>query len=97
MLIKNKAQGLISSVLGLLLLTVGVFANGQTRESGPWWPGPHGPADEAGASNYVTPTKILQALKIPMIGQTYELGHIYEQGMPLYGDRSWYMNIMQSA
>ena len=94
---KNKVQGLISSVFGLLLLTGGMLANGQTRESGPWWPGPHGPTDEAGASNYVTPTKILQALKIPMTGQTYELGHIYEQGMPLYGDRSWYMNIMQSA
>jgi hypothetical protein len=31
----------------------------QTRERGPWWPSVHGQSDQAGASNYVTPAKIL--------------------------------------
>lgn len=63
----------------------------QTREQGPWWPSPHGPDDQVGSANYITPEKTLAALSIPRGGQTYELGHIYEQGMPLYGDRPWYM------
>jgi len=79
--------------LGILLLIVGQASDAQTRDNGPWWPGPHGADDEAGASNYVTPPKILQALQIPTTGQTYELGQVYEQGMPLYGERPWYMQI----
>ena len=93
MLALNKNNPLIIIVLGLYLLATAQVGHTQTRESGPWWPGPHGPNDEAGASNYVTPAKILQALAIPTRGQTYELGQIYEQGMPLYGERPWYMNI----
>ncbi len=90
----TKIQVLLCAALGLFLLTAAHLSNAQTRENGPWWPGPHGTSDEAGASNYVTPAKILQALQIPTTGQTYELGQIYEQGMPLYGDRPWYMQII---
>jgi kynurenine formamidase len=74
-----------------LLATPAALA--QTREQGPWWPSPHGADDQAGATNYVTPTKILSALQIPNTGRTYELGHIYEQGMPLYGERPMFMNV----
>lgn len=88
-----RTQIFVSIAVSALLLTAGMAVQAQTREAGPWWPGPHGPDDEAGASNYVTPEKILQALQIPTTGQTYELGQIYEQGMPLYGDRPWYMSI----
>jgi len=63
----------------------------QTREQGPWWPSPHGADDQVGSANYITPQTIIAALSIPQTGQTYELGHIYEQGMPLYGARPWYM------
>jgi len=66
----------------------------QTRERGPWWPSVHGPADQAGASNYVTPAKILAALTIPKAGQTYELGHPYETSMPQYGPRPYFLNVL---
>ena len=69
----------------------------QSREEGPWWPSPHGPDDQAGASNYVTPEKILQALLIPQTGQTYELGHLYEASMPSYGIRPYYLNVTPAA
>ncbi len=72
-------------------------ATGQTREQGPWWPSPHGPQDQVGSANYVTPAKVITALSIPRTGQTYELGHIYEQGMPLYGERPWYMATVPGA
>jgi kynurenine formamidase len=78
------------SVLAAMLATAGgLFA--QTREKGPWWPSPHGPKDQAGNSNYVTPEKIMKALRIPKTGQTYELGHIYEPNMPQYGNRPFYL------
>lgn len=69
----------------------------QTRDRGPWWPSPHGPDDQVGSGNYVTPAKILAALSIPRTGQTYELGHVYEQGMPLYGERPWYLATVPGA
>ena len=69
----------------------------QTREKGPWWPSPHGPKDQAGASNFITPQKVLKALQIPKTGQMYELGHIYEASMPQYGNRPYYLNTVPGA
>jgi len=66
----------------------------QTREQGPWWPSPHGADDQAGASNYVTPMKILAALQLPQTGETYELGHPYEASMPSYGSRPYFMQVV---
>ncbi|WP_428099343.1 cyclase family protein [Candidatus Rariloculus sp.] len=82
-----------ATVILALLLALPLSAAAQTREAGPWWPAPHGPDDQAGASNYVTPEKILQALQIPRTGQTYELGHMYEASMPAYGIRPYYLNV----
>lgn len=78
------------SVLAAVLATAGALL-AQTREKGPWWPSPHGPKDQAGNSNYITPEKIVKALRIPKTGQTYELGHIYEPNMPQYGNRPFYL------
>jgi len=69
----------------------------QTREKGPWWPSPHGLNDQAGKSNYITPEKILKAMRIPKTGQTYELGRIYEQEMPQYGYRPYFLTVIPAA
>ncbi len=62
----------------------------QTREKGPWWPHPiWGASDQAGGSNWITPEKILKAIALVKTGKTYELGHVYERGMPLIGNRSY--------
>jgi len=85
---------------GLLLLAALAAAQpaaAQTRERGPWWPSVHGKDDQAGASNYVTPAKILAALAIPKTGQTYELGHPYETSMPQYGSRPYFLNVLTRA
>ena len=57
-------------------------------------PRPEGPG---GNSNYVTPEKILKALRIPKTGQTYELGHIYERTMPQYGDRPYFLSVQPAV
>jgi Putative cyclase len=52
-----------------------------------WWPSRWGPEDEAGASNWITPEKILEAARLIRTGKVYELGRVYESAMPLFGSR----------
>lgn len=77
------------STMALVLATGVLLA--QTRDKGPWWPSPHGPKDQAGNTNHITPEKIMKSLRIPKTGQTYELGRIYEPSMPQYGSRPFYL------
>ena len=66
----------------------------QTREAGPWWPHPiWGAQDQAGASNWITPQKILAAMELVSTGIVHDLGQPYEQGMPLFGKRTYALHI----
>lgn len=66
----------------------------QSREEGPWWPNPQwGSEDQEGAANWITPAKVLEALQSVKIGKVYELGHVYERGMPLFGDRDFKLTV----
>jgi len=42
-----------------------------------------GKDDQRGAANLLTPEKVIEALKLVTKGQVYQLGSIYEEGMPL--------------
>jgi len=76
------------------LLAATVPLVGQTREKGPWWPHPiWGAEDQAGASNWITPEKVLQAVQLVETGKIYELGQVYERGMPLFGERTYTLMI----
>jgi kynurenine formamidase len=85
----------VCALAAAVLATGALFA--QTRDKGPWWPSPHGPKDQAGNSNYITADKILKALRIPKTGQAYELGHLYETQMPQYGDRPYFLTVLQAV
>lgn len=77
---------LISTVL---LLSAG-SAPAQTREAGPWWPHPTwGAGDQAGASNWITPEKVLESVRLVRTGKVYEIGQLYEKGMPVFGQRTY--------
>ena len=55
-----------------------------------WWPHPEwGEADQAGASNRITPEVVLRALSSVRLGKIYELSFIHEPDMPLSGKRSY--------
>src|SRR5262249_17979993 len=55
-----------------------------------WWPSVWGPDDQAGASNWITPQKIVESISLVKTGQVYELGHPYEREMPgLSNQRSY--------
>jgi kynurenine formamidase len=59
----------------------------------PWWPSRWGKDDEAGATNWVTPARVLEAAKLIKTGKVYRIGRVYEQGMPLFGARAFSLRI----
>jgi kynurenine formamidase len=61
--------------------------------SAPWWPSRWGAADQAGASNWITPEKVLDAVKWVRDGKIYRMGRAYESGMPLFGTRTFSLTI----
>lgn len=65
----------------------------QTPIGAPWWPSRWGAQDEAGASNWITPAKVLAAARLIKTGKIYEMGRVYEAGMPLFGQRAWSLRI----
>jgi kynurenine formamidase len=93
MLDRCRAPKLVAAT-GLLLTLASPTGAAQTRERGPWWPHPiWGANDRAGGSNWITPEKILSALPLARTGKVYELGQVYEAGMPLYGTRTYKLTI----
>lgn len=87
---------------GLLIVLVTVSASitapdasSQTRKEGPWWPHPiWGAEDEAGASNWITPQKVLAAVRLVRHGEIYDLGHVYEATMPVAMERPYSMELI---
>jgi len=58
-----------------------------------WWPSRWGAADEAGASNWITPEKVLDAAKWIRDGRIFRIGRVYEAGMPMFGARAFTLRI----
>src|SRR5262245_64588220 len=81
----------IGLVVGMLLgaSATAAFAQATTPIGPQWWPSRWGPGDEAGASNLMTPEKVLEAVKLITTGKVYRLGRVYEPGMPMRGLRNY--------
>jgi len=58
-----------------------------------WWPSKWGADDQAGASNHITPAKVLDAAKWIKDGKIYKIGRNYEAKMPLFGARAFTLRI----
>ncbi len=88
---KNQKIATPLCLIFTILLTV-VPISAQTKDKGPWWPHPiWGAGDMAGGSNWITQEKVLDAIKLVQTGKIYELGHVYEESMPMYGKRIYEM------
>jgi kynurenine formamidase len=58
-----------------------------------WWPSEWGPQDQRGAANRITDQRVADAAKLITRGRIYSLGRVYEQGMPLVGNRHFSLTI----
>jgi Putative cyclase len=82
----------------LILTTTFSTLHSQTRERGPWWPNAQwGAMDEAGASNWITPEKIIKAFTYAKEGKVFELGHPYERTMPTINTRSYKLSVVDTG
>lgn len=92
---RGSMRNLVPALLGLGAVLIALpMAFAQDTPIGPkWWPSEWGPEDQRGAVNRITPQKILQAAALIKEGKIYQLGRLYEQGMPLSGNRSFVLTI----
>jgi kynurenine formamidase len=78
---------------GVLTLCLGSRPAAQAQTDSPWWPSPWGADDERGASNRITPERVLAAARLIREGKIYSLGRTYEPGMPSSGNRHFSLTI----
>jgi kynurenine formamidase len=85
-----------SVLLGFSVLVVAVLAATVARgQADRWYPSKWGAADQRGAANRITPAKVLEAKDLIKTGAIYQLGHVYEPGMPMFGTRHYSLRIPQ--
>jgi kynurenine formamidase len=77
---------------GALVLVAGTVALGQSDR---WYPSRWGADDQRGAANRITPAKVLEAKALITKGTIYQLGRVYESGMPMFGTRHFSLRIPQ--
>lgn len=87
------ARSLLIATLVTLTTATGGPALGQSDR---WYPSPWGPQDQRGAANRVTADKVLEARNLITRGTVYQLGHVYEAAMPLFGTRHFSLRIPQT-
>jgi kynurenine formamidase len=58
-----------------------------------FWPSEFGAADQRGAVNRITPAKVAGAARLIREGQIFQLGRLYEHGMPIPGKRHFSLTI----
>ena len=58
-----------------------------------WWPSRWGEGDQAGASNWMTPEKTLDAVKWIKNGKVTRIGRDYEPSIPFFGPRGFALRI----
>ena len=61
-----------------------------------WYPSRWGAEDQRGAANRLTPAKTLEAKILIKEGVVYQLGRVYEAGMPMFGTRHYSLRIPQT-
>ena len=74
------------------LLVVTVIACASVAQEN-WYPSQWGAEDQRGAANRITPAKVLEAKNLIVRGQTYQMGRVYEPGMPMFGTRHYSLRI----
>jgi kynurenine formamidase len=80
----------------IVFVVVAGIAGVAAGQADDWYPSPWGPADQRGAANRITAEKVLEAKSLMTRGTVYQLGHVYESSMPLFGTRHFSLKIPQT-
>ena len=89
----DRRTGRIAAVVAVIVLVAGAAAVGQSDR---WYPSRWGADDQRGAANRITPAKVLEAKGLITKGAVYQLGRVYEAGMPVFGSRHYSIRIPQT-
>src|SRR4051794_33695858 len=92
-LVFTKRLAAASAALLVGCLTVWAVDVNETPIGPKWWPSVYGPEDQRGAANLQTASKVLQAKELIRDGKVFQLGRLYEHGMPLPGKRHFSLTI----
>ena len=86
-----RTRRLVAVVAVVAAAAAGVaFAQAGNSNPSPW-----GAEDQRGAANRITPAKVLEAKNLITRGTVYQLGHVYESAMPIFGTRHFSLRIPQ--
>ena len=77
-------------ILFIALLINLMLVPGYAQQSPSEW----GPEDQRGAANRLTPAKVMEATQLIKTGKIYQLGKVYEHGIPLFGSRHYSLTIV---
>jgi len=83
------------AVVTIAAIALGVGAT-MTWGQADWYPSRWGADDQRGAANRITPAKVMQAKDLIRQGRIYQLGRVYEAGMPLPATRHYSLHIPQA-
>ncbi|MEQ8234452.1 MAG: cyclase family protein [Gammaproteobacteria bacterium] len=86
-MVMRRTMGLI-----VLLTAVNVTADNNPVDE-QWWPSEFGAEDEAGATNWITPAKRVEAAQLVRRGEAVTLGMPYHARMPLFPGRIFSLSI----
>ena len=93
MMRRNSRTFAAGAAAGVAMALVTPVVLGQSDR---WYPSRWGADDQRGAANRLTPAKVLEAKDLIKQGTVYQLGHVYESGMPMFGTRHYSLRIPQA-
>jgi kynurenine formamidase len=82
----------VSGILFAAIVSISVAPAQNDR----WYPSRWGANDQRGAANRLTPAKVVEARDLIKQGKVYQLGRVYETGMPQFGTRHYSLRIPQA-
>ncbi len=92
-------QLLAGAALGAVIVGFSTWVSGESKPrllspiGERFWPSEFGADDQRGAANRMTPARTVKAAQLIKQGQTFQLGRLYEQGMPVPGKRHFSLTI----
>lgn len=84
-----KTLFLVFIIFGMMLIFPALTLADETPIKQRWNPSIFGQNDEIGSVNWISNKKVLEAIKLVKKGKVVTLGKVYQNDIPVFGERSW--------